>query len=144
MELEEAKKILMGLPEYQDLVSKEFEAIDTVIHELVALQELLDEKREEIEELQKENEELKTDTRNRTIGCRDLVKKCEACDFKECIGCEYSISDIEATLNNFVSKDKIKEKIEEIKSWMNDDCLALHEFQREAQIDVLQELLKGE
>jgi hypothetical protein len=27
---------------------------------------------------------------------------------------------------------------------MNDDCLALHEFQREAQIDVLQELLKGE
>ena len=59
MELEEAKKVLMSLPEYQDLVSKEFEAIDTVIHELVALQNLLDEKREEIEHLQKENEELK-------------------------------------------------------------------------------------
>jgi hypothetical protein len=39
MELEEAKKILMGLPEYQDLVSKEFEAIDTVLQALETLQE---------------------------------------------------------------------------------------------------------
>ena len=45
MGLEEAKKILMSLPEYQDLVSKEYEAIDTVIRELVALQNLLNEYR---------------------------------------------------------------------------------------------------
>ena len=41
-------------------------------------------------------------------------------------------------------KNKIKEKIEEIKSRMKEDCIALHEFQREAKIDVLEELLKGE
>lgn len=76
MELEEAKKILMGLPEYQDLVSKEFEAIDTVISELVALQELLDEKREEIEEYQKQ-------------------------------------LDLDYVDENYISKDKIKEKLEE-------------------------------
>lgn len=59
MELEKAKKILMDFPEYQDLVSKECEAIDTVIAELHAMQNLLDEKREELEHLQKENEDLK-------------------------------------------------------------------------------------
>ena len=41
-------------------------------------------------------------------------------------------------------QDKIREKIEEIKARMNDDCLALHEFQRIAKIDVLQNLLKEE
>ena len=41
-------------------------------------------------------------------------------------------------------QNKIREKIEEIKSRMNDDCLALHEFQREAKIDVLYDLLKEE
>ena len=43
---------------------------------------------------------------------------------------------------NYIHKDKIKEKIEEIKSKMNNDCIALHSFQREAQIDILQELLE--
>lgn len=39
---------------------------------------------------------------------------------------------------------KIKDKIEEIKAKMGKDCIALHEFQREAKIDVLQELLEKE
>lgn len=40
-----------------------------------------------------------------------------------------------------IPKSVIQEKIEEIKS-RNDDCIALHEFQREAKIDILQELLE--
>ena len=43
---------------------------------------------------------------------------------------------------NYVNKDKIREKIEEIEERDKNDCLALHGFQREAKIDVLQELLK--
>ena len=45
---------------------------------------------------------------------------------------------------NSISKDKVKEKIEEIKLSLKDDCLALHEFQRLAKIDVLEELLREE
>lgn len=96
----------------------------------------------EVQKLKKENEELKTDTRNRAIGCRDLVKKCEVCDFKECIGCEYSISDISATLKNFISKDKIKEKIEELKA-ATETCYGRIKYQ-EGKIAGLEELLKGE
>lgn len=44
----------------------------------------------------------------------------------------------------FIRKSKVKDKIEEIKVKMNNDCIALHGFQREAQIDILQELLEGE
>lgn len=103
MELEEAKKILMGLPEYQDLVSKEFEAIDTVISELVALQELLDEKKEEIEEFEKQ----------------------------------------------YISKDKIKEKIENLKSenWVKGTRTAgksVKYWKLVGAINVLQELLESE
>ena len=73
MELEETKKVLLII---QDKIEYELQfiyeknkrtelneyvqAIDTVIHELVALQNLLDEKNEEIEHLQKENEDKKT------------------------------------------------------------------------------------
>nr|DAE68750.1 MAG TPA: hypothetical protein [Caudoviricetes sp.] len=48
------------------------------------------------------------------------------------------------TENNFISIQKVKDKIEEIKAKMGKDCIALHEFQREAKIDVLQELLEKE
>ena len=47
MELEEAKKVLMNLKVYAELDKVECDAIDTVISELVALQNLLDEYREE-------------------------------------------------------------------------------------------------
>lgn len=68
MELEEAKKVLMSLSQYQERGNEEYEAIDTVIRELVALQNLLDEKREEIQELRQENEALKFEN-NRKV-CR--------------------------------------------------------------------------
>lgn len=42
-----------------------------------------------------------------------------------------------------IPKSKVKEKIEEIKLSLKDDCLALHEFQRIAKIDVLEELLES-
>lgn len=45
---------------------------------------------------------------------------------------------------NYIPIQKIKDKIEEIKAKMGKDCIALHEFQREAKIDVLQELLEKE
>ena len=44
----------------------------------------------------------------------------------------------------FINKQVVKEKIEEIKLRLKDDCLALHEFQRLAKIDVLEELLREE
>lgn len=42
---------------------------------------------------------------------------------------------------NYISKDKIIEKIKEIEDSLKEDCIALHEFQRLAKIDVLKELL---
>ena len=44
---------------------------------------------------------------------------------------------------NYISKDKIIEKIKEIADSLKEDCIALHEFQRLAKIDVLKELLGG-
>ena len=41
----------------------------------------------------------------------------------------------------FIHKDKIREKIKEIEDSLKEDCIALHEFQRLAKIDVLKELL---
>lgn len=72
---------------------------------------------------------------------RELEEKCQR--YKECKD-EYNRKYIEVTslYLNSVPKSKIKEKIEEIKSRMNDDCIALHEFQRLAKIEVLQELME--
>ena len=42
---------------------------------------------------------------------------------------------------NSIFKDKIREKIKEIEDSLKEDCIALHEFQRLAKIDVLKELL---
>ena len=43
--------------------------------------------------------------------------------------------------SDYVNKDKIREKIKEIEDSLKEDCIALHEFQRLAKIDVLKELL---
>lgn len=42
---------------------------------------------------------------------------------------------------NYISKELIREKIKEIEDSLKEDCIALHEFQRLAKIDVLKELL---
>lgn len=43
--------------------------------------------------------------------------------------------------NYVISKEKIKDKIKEIEDSLKEDCIALHEFQRLAKIDVLKEIL---
>ena len=49
---------------------------------------------------------------------------------------------IEKEQNKFyIHKDKIREKIKEIEDSLKEDCIALHEFQRLAKIDVLKEIL---
>lgn len=42
---------------------------------------------------------------------------------------------------NYISKELIREKIKEIEDSLKEDCIALHEFQRLAKIDVLKEIL---
>ena len=42
---------------------------------------------------------------------------------------------------SFIHKDKIRRKIKEIEDSLKEDCIALHEFQRLAKIDVLKEIL---
>jgi len=74
-----------------------------------------------IKSLQIENEELKQRIREHTL----LISP-------------YYVEE------NYIPKQKVKDKIEEIKAKMGKDCIALHEFQREAKIDVLQELLEKE
>lgn len=74
MELEEAKKIILSYIDryeyvnksvrydengYKATLEKHIEAFNTVIGDLHALQNLVDEKNDELEHLQKENEELK-------------------------------------------------------------------------------------
>ena len=43
--------------------------------------------------------------------------------------------------SDYVSKEAIREKIKEIEDSLKEDCIALHEFQRLAKIDVLKQLL---
>lgn len=110
MKLEEAKKILL---EFIRCAGEEFakvkftstsmnvddgdiEAMETVIAELHAMQNLLDEKREELEHLQKENEELKD--KNKLL--QENYTKC--------------FEDLNWVLTNYIHKDKIREKMKEI------------------------------
>lgn len=129
MELEEAKEILANIIDDEVIgtycieIQKEgvscninCESQECYLH--LAIETVL----QELDRLQKGNEELMNEYHKRV---------------QERI-------DIEQELKDSISKDKIREKIEEIKARMNDDCLALHEFQRIAKIDVLEELLKEE
>lgn len=61
--------------------------------------------------------------------------------------CNELEQDLFENSNNYViNKDKIRQKIEEIENIRNEETceLALHGFQREAKIEVLQELLEEE
>ena len=76
-----------------------------------------------IEKLQKENEELEEINNELEAEKNEAIRR-------------YNFET--------VPKSKVKEKIEELKLSLKDDCLALHEFQRLAKIDVLEELLREE
>ena len=121
MKLEEAKKILL---EFIRCAGEEFEkvkftstsmnvddgdieAMETVIAELHAMQNLLDEKREEIEHLQKENEELQKENGKLTRARKWFI--------------EHTVGEIatpemlrKILANEYIHKDKIREKIKEI------------------------------
>ena len=43
--------------------------------------------------------------------------------------------------SDYIPKEAIREKIKEIEDCLKEDCIALHEFQRLAKIDILKELL---
>ena len=92
-----------------------------------------------IKQLEEENKELlevkiSASAHNRIMELEEENKQLEA------------IKDEAIRRYNFESipKSKVKEKIEEIKLSLKDDCLALHEFQRLAKIDVLEEFLREE
>lgn len=44
-------------------------------------------------------------------------------------------------LDDYIPKEAVKEKIKEIEDSLKENCIALHEFQRLAKIDILKELL---
>ena len=105
MELEEAKKTLLEIRKELAWV-EDVEAIDTVIAELFAMQNLLDEKNEELDRLQKENEELKNE--------RD----------------SYRAQVNSAFGKGFIHKDKIRELIEnETIDIGGFECIALEDLQ---------------
>ena len=135
MELEEAKEQLKSLKKDMKKDTKGLEGI--FVEDIQAISKVL----QELDRLQKENEELKKDTRNRVIGCRDLTKKCKDCNLKECIGCEYSASDLEITFKNFVSKDKIKDCLDDIENYFENVSVPYEdiEFIKEKRNDLLKE-----
>lgn len=49
--------------------------------------------------------------------------------------------EVEELLDDSMPREKIRKKIKEIEDCLKEDCIALHEFQRLAKIDVLKEIL---
>lgn len=96
------------------------QAIDTVIAELYAMQNLLDEKREELEHLQKENEELRENS-----SLDEAIIRADA------------MLDMDKIWRN-----KIREKIEKEKTAL-ETCYGRIKYQ-EGKIEGLQDLLKEE
>lgn len=135
MQLEEAKKIILSYIDryeyvnksvrydengYKATLEKHIEAFNTVIGDLHALQNLVDEKNDEIDRLQKENEELKNIDLT-TVHIKGV------CDEKE------------------RWRNKIREKIEEIKNEPNNPNQKVIATQIDASlIAMLHDLLKKE
>lgn len=146
MELEEAKKTLnkyreelwkdnKGVEEYaesgEDL--EKIDAIDTVISELVALQNLLDEKKEELDRLQKENKSIKARVDKYIQGGNETLRL----EHEETLKYYHE---------NYISKDKIREKIKEIYEDKNSEYYDMFLEQRDIEktISILKDLLKEE
>lgn len=154
MELEEAKKALnkyreelwkdnKGVEEYaesgEDL--EKIDAIDTVISELVALQNLLDEKKEELDRLQKENKSIKARVDKYIQGGNETLRL----EHEETLKYYHE---------NYISKDKIRENIEKIKhqltnkDFTHDMYMGTEQYNTWTRLcakeEVLQDLLKEE
>lgn len=142
MELEEAKERLKDLyksnsetisvlkinnSDVKTAYKKENEAIDTVIAELHAMQNLLDEKNEEIDRLQKENEKYISG---------ELMTRNQAKHFEE------------ITNKHYIHKNKIREKIEELECTIikgrRNNARYFDNIARACAMRVLQDLLKEE
>ena len=134
MKLEEAKEIIENEIDGCDVFSCEMCKRDCTCDNSPCVEEgcqlaiAVDTVFQELEHLQKENEKLKS--RNEILEC------CKYVDSHEIIKAKLEESER--------WRNKIRIMIEEIKARMNDDCIALHEFQRIAKIDVLEELLEEE
>lgn len=127
---EDRKNFLENDPEHDEIFLEDIEAIDTVLQAL--------------EKLQEENKKLKT--KNRTQ--KQLTERVRE------VTTEQVVSTIEEFEKDYISKDKIKEKIEELKhkltskDFTHDMYIGTdkHIFWEHlcAKKDVLEELLKGE
>lgn len=117
---EEEKKSLKFLTDKRDEAYGLMQFEDGEIYQLaeeefnnyLTIEEIIDKQQKEIEELK-----YKYKKYGKVLFTEDAIKE------------------------NYVSKNKIREKIKEIEDSLKEDCIALHEFQRLAKIDVLKELL---
>ena len=132
MQLEEAKEQLESLKEdiksniddltdVEDVFVQDVQAIETVLQEIETLQK-------SNAELQKEKEDLK--------GKNKLLQE----NYTKCF------EDLNWVLTNYIHKDKIREKIEELKhaDSLKVELCHQHDNKAMAQIEVLEELLKEE
>ena len=143
MELEEAKNTLLEIRKELAWV-EDVEAIDTVIAELFAMQNLLDEKNEELDRLQKENDLAKkaliansyeADERNNLLAEVQRLKK-ENEKLKEIDLTTVHIKGVCDEKERW--RNKIREKIELIK------ILRQALYNESNVITILQDLLKEE
>lgn len=152
MTIEEAKKVLLVLQdkiEYKlqfeiDETLKEYsKAIDVVIGEVFAMQNLLDEKNDEIEHLQKENKEL--------IEVNKLVEKFPVDEMSDDVklilitkGNFLTNPCFKNLLEDYISKKKIRKMIEKLKELLptitNEDV----KNRLDAKKQILEALLKEE
>lgn len=139
MELEEAKNTLLEIRKELAWV-EDVEAIDTVISELFAMQNLLDEKNEELDRLQKENEEFRKLEKDHNYSVQVIREN----------------SKLRYELAHSVSCDKIRKEIKKRKQRLSEfrkafegtysDEQEYHDtlFRMQSKIIMLENLLKEE
>lgn len=119
------------------------------VRNLFVLLNLVEKQQKEIDRLEnKDNEYMKIQNNNLQWQEKynELKKKIEnSKQFQVYIsGMRSGKELLNKYINDSISKNKIREKIKEIEDSLKEDCIALHEFQRLAKIDVLKELLGDE
>lgn len=116
------------------------------IAQLEIIKNLLEKQQNEIERLEnKDKEYMKIENSNLEWQEKynELKKKIEnSKQFQVYIsGMRSGKELLNKYINDSIPKNKIREKIKEIEDSLKEDCIALHEFQRLAKIDVLKEIL---